>query len=364
VAPRRIAPPLFALVSLAAAGAGCGDAKLYPLRRDNPGGSLHCPTGMVGYATMEGGTTGGGSATPVTVTTRDEFAAHAQSETPEVIQVNGLITLTDKLRLKSNKTIVGVGAGSGFTGGGLDLTDASNVILRNLIISKASGGTERDAITILRSRHVWVDHCDLSSELVGGEYDGLVDITHASDWITVSWTALHDHRDTSLIGHSEDNATEDTGHLTVTFHHNLLVRLRSGLRIRFGTLHAFNNQFQDIVDEKGFGIASESNAQTLVEQNNFESVFVPITTQYKDKLAGTAWEVTNRYFQSGENALAPTTMPRPTPPYPYTADQIDSVSVLVSQCAGVGTIDPLAVWTGPSQAPGDAGGTQRSPSRR
>lgn len=346
MAPRRVDLRLFALASLAAAGvaagAGCGDARLYPLRRDTPGGLVTCPTSMVGYATMEGGTTGGGNASPVTVTTLAEFAAHAQSEVPAVIHVDALIPLDDKIRLKSNKTIVGVGSGSGFTGGGLDLTDASNVILRNLTIVKASGGVERDAITILRSRHVWVDHCDLSSELVGGKYDGLVDITHASDWITVSWTALHDHRDSSLIGHSEDNAAEDTGHLTVTFHHNLFARLRSGPRVRFGSLHVFNNQFQDIVDDQGFGVASESNAQTLVEQNNFQSVALPITTTYKDAYGGSAWEVTNRYVSSGANDILTTPLPPLVPPYPYTPDLIDSVSVLVGLCAGVGTIDPIA----------------------
>jgi pectate lyase len=69
-----------------------------------------------------------------------------------------------------------------------------NVILRNLKIAKvdASNG---DAIGIDESTNVWVDHCDLSGDLSAGkdDLDGLLDISHAADWITVSNTYFHDH---------------------------------------------------------------------------------------------------------------------------------------------------------------------------
>ena len=63
----------------------------------------------------------------------------------------------------SNKTIIGVGANSGFTGAGLHLTARDNIILRNLVISKVGVG-EGDAINLKRTHHVWIDHCDLSSD--------------------------------------------------------------------------------------------------------------------------------------------------------------------------------------------------------
>lgn len=47
-------------------------------------------------------------------------------------------------------------------------------------------------------------------------YDGLCDVTHASDWVTISNTYFHDHYKVSLVGHSDSNADEDTGHLTGT----------------------------------------------------------------------------------------------------------------------------------------------------
>lgn len=65
-------------------------------------------------------------------------------------------------------------------------------------------------------------------------YDGLLDISHASDFVTVSWCKVRtyivnplaheliyirqqfsDHWKGSLIGHSDNNASEDTGKLHV-----------------------------------------------------------------------------------------------------------------------------------------------------
>lgn len=73
-------------------------------------------------------------------------------------------------------------------------------------------------------------------------YDGLLDITHASDFITVSNVYFHDHFKTSLVGHSDNNGDEDTGHLTVTYANNYWSNLHSRApSLRFGTGHIFNN---------------------------------------------------------------------------------------------------------------------------
>jgi pectate lyase len=94
-------------------------------------------------------------------------------------------------------------------------------------------------------------------------YDGLLDITHASEWVTVSNTYLHDHWKASLIGHSDNNAAEDTGHLHVTQHNNyvclanyllLYLELFANFKkwanigsrtpsLRYGVGHVFNSYF-------------------------------------------------------------------------------------------------------------------------
>jgi pectate lyase len=52
-----------------------------------------------------------------------------------------------------------------------------------------------------------------------------------------------DHRFSNLVGHSDNNASEDAGRLHVTFHHNWwgqLVHERMP-RVRFGRVHVYNN---------------------------------------------------------------------------------------------------------------------------
>jgi pectate lyase len=52
-----------------------------------------------------------------------------------------------------------------------------------------------DGVTIQLSTNVWVDHCDFSGdESVGKDtYDGLVDLSHAADFVTISNTYFHNH---------------------------------------------------------------------------------------------------------------------------------------------------------------------------
>ncbi len=78
------------------------------------------------------------------------------------------------------------------TGINLTIKDVKNVIVRNLKISKVVGG---DCVTVQKATNVWLDHLDLSGDLSKDKdyYDGLIDITHAADWVTVSNTYFHDH---------------------------------------------------------------------------------------------------------------------------------------------------------------------------
>ena len=95
-------------------------------------------------------------------------------------------------------------------GVGLRVYKEDNVILRNLKISKvlAEAG---DAIGIQEASNVWVDHVDLSSDRDHDKdyYDGLLDITHGSNYVTVTSSYLHDHWKASLVGHSDSNGDED-----------------------------------------------------------------------------------------------------------------------------------------------------------
>lgn len=80
------------------------------------------------------------------------------------------------------------------TKGGLAARGQSNIIVRNLKLSSAVGGG--DLLAFDSTKKVWIDHNELfNGGLVGGkdDYDGLLDITHGCDDITVSWNKFHDH---------------------------------------------------------------------------------------------------------------------------------------------------------------------------
>lgn len=98
----------------------------------------------------------------------------------------------------NNTSIIGVGTSGVINGGGLKIIGKSNVIVRNLVINKVVGN---DAITVQRSNNLWIDHNEFFSDTTHGFdfYDGQVDITHACDWITVSFNYFHDHYKVSLF---------------------------------------------------------------------------------------------------------------------------------------------------------------------
>jgi pectate lyase len=289
-----------------------------------------------GYATV-GGSTAGGSGPVVTVTSASALASAAgQSGGPSIIRVNGSLTCSGDIAMRSNTTIVGVGADSGLTGCGLSMKGVSNVIVRNMKIAKVqtSSGTG-DAIHIENSHHIWIDHNDLSSDRSSGKdyYDGLIDITHVSDYVTVSWNYLHDHYKSMLVGHSDDNAAQDTGKLHITYHHNYGKNINSRTpSLRFGTGHVYNNYF--VTGDTG--VHSRMGARLLVENNVFSGVKIPIQTDVSSSQAGYVSHSGND-FGTGTNKITQTGSFTDVP-YDYTLDPTSSVAGLVTAGAGTGHV--------------------------
>jgi pectate lyase len=329
-------PVLFALpLAILATLPACGDRRLTPI--ELPGGATNdagvtaCATAtLVGFATVEGGTAGGQDGGPVLVSTAADLQAAIRRPEPLVIFVQGMLSSSGQVDVKSSKTIVGVGPSSGLLGFGLDLGDSHDIIIRNLVIAKAT----TDAISLNNTTHVWIDHCDLSSDLAHGKdyYDGLVDITHASDDVTISWTRFHDHYHPSLIGHDDANAAQDTGHLNVTYHHNLFEHTESyNPTIRFGKLHAFDNHYVDLLLN---GISSRMGAVVRAEENTFDGVPTPLTTQFESPTDGFIEALGNVFIGAYTNVITQTS--EWMPPYPYTVDPAAAAVEAVDRCAGTG----------------------------
>jgi len=295
----------------------------------------------VGWASQNGGTTGGGSSTTVTVTSLSALESAAASSTTEVIKVSGMFSGSGEVTVASNKTIIGVGSGSGLTGIGLKMKGVKNVIIRNMNISKVTAASgDGDAIHIESSTNIWVDHNNLYSDTSHDEdyYDGLLDITHAADYVTVSWNYLHDHNKTSLLGHSDDNASEDTGHLRVTYVHNWFNNTVQRMpRVRFGNpVHVLNNYYSNI-SSSGYAIASTEGAGVRVERNYFENVPNTVICQTGDSSAGYTL-LTNNYLVNSGTPAACSGANVKSLPYSYTPDANSSVKSIVTAGAGTGKI--------------------------
>jgi pectate lyase len=279
------------------------------------------------------GTTGGGSAPAVTVSGLDAFRAAVAGSAAKVVRVNGLIPLSGQVDIGSNTTVLGVGSSSGFTGGGLRLKNVSNVVIRNLNISKPVAPA--DGITVQASTKVWVDHNSFSADRSHDKdhYDGLLDITHGSDNVTVSWNTFKDHFKGSLVGHSDSNASEDTGRLKVTYHHNSFSNVFSRIpSLRFGTGHFYNNH----VSGTDTACHSRMGAQMLVENNVFRSTKIAVTTSRSSDVDGYA------NLRGNDLGGAATEISRvgtfTNPPYGYTAEPASSVVASVTSGAGVGKL--------------------------
>lgn len=187
----------------------------------------------------------------------DARAAAARAQTAQVRQ-----------RFGSNVTLMGLGDDARIVGAHLSVQGVSNVILRNLQISDAydcfpewdpqdgSAGNWNslyDNVSVHTSRNVWADHLTLDDgdhprqerPTVHGRpfevHDGLLDITHSSDLVTVSYTVFDNHDKTNLVG-SSDSRLEDRGTLRSTWHHNLWDDVgQRAPRVRFGDVDVYNN---------------------------------------------------------------------------------------------------------------------------
>lgn len=354
---------------------GCKDSIAYPLRRIytdagtggtpvvNPDAAIdvapppNCPATLVGYATLDGGTTGGGDGPMYTVDSLAQLKTAAGMPTPAIIRINGTIPLQfdggAPVEIASDTTVIPAHPGDGLIYGGLRIIKVHNVIVRNLTIKQAPDINGADAITIQTAHNVWIDHCDLSSQLtpIKEIYDGLVDTVHGSTNVTVSWNYFHDHYAVSLVGHTDDpTAAAEDAPMTITFHHNLYQRVVQGApRARFGHIHLYSNYYDSVqpssAQASSYAIASTDGATLRIEENVFAQVAVPIVTFLNDNsniTDGTIADISNLYGATVGSGTPASGQPTNNwkPPYQYSGslDHNDIVPVVVSACAGPGHV--------------------------
>jgi pectate lyase len=290
-------------------------------------------------------TTGGGSVAAMPVTTMSTLNSAAAGTAARVIQFSG--SLSGTLTVGSNKTIIGA-PGAKITGH-ISIGHSSNVILQNFSVvglncsdvpSNGDCQDGADAITVNgSSHHVWIDHLDVSDGS-----DGNLDVTEASDCVTISWTKFHYspsrvagytgevHHFSNLVG-GDDNATGDAGHLRITWHHDWWSDhvVERQPRVRFGQNHLYNNLWTTSGDN--YCVAAAVNSNVLVENSVFVNVKDTLdTTNYSN--AATIALARNNLYSGTAAATANKGTGVFTPPYPYTPDDASTVQAAVTAGAG------------------------------
>jgi pectate lyase len=216
-----------------------------------PVGRISITDTVPGFASVSGGTTGGGTnlSAAVTVDSMSELQQAVEGSTAAIVLVEPG-NYSGTLRPGSNKTIIGKGPGVTITGN-IDMSgdDVHNLILRNMAVrgNPCSSYDEcragADAVYMGNgAHHLWLDHFDIAD----GQ-DGNCDVTQGGDYITVSWTHFHytydkEHRFSNLIAGSDDEP-DSVGKLRITYmnsHWGERVDTRQP-RGRFGNVHLLNN---------------------------------------------------------------------------------------------------------------------------
>lgn len=291
-----------------------------------------------GWASQNGGVTGGAGGSTVTVSTLSAFQTAATGTTARIINVSGTINLgSSNVDIGSNKTIIGVGANSGFIGN-LRAKSQKNLILQNLNFTNPNNVAEGDGLTLQLTTNYFITKCTFTQ--CG---DGALDQTHACDYGTVSWckfqyTSDTGHNFSNLIGHSDSNSSEDTGHLRITMHHNwygTLVKERMP-RVRFGKVHVYNNYYGSAGSNYNIGVGDK--AQILVQNCYFDSQAMPWKNYSDSSNVGLIKWSGNYYVSTTEPTWAPNSSSVFTPPYSYTLTTASSVkSVVTNSSTGAGT---------------------------
>jgi len=283
--------------------------------------------------------TGGAGGSIVTVSTAADLKRYVEpNDSRYIVQVTGTLDLGSiggGVAIRSHKTIKGISPGTTIIGRLGFRDDANNVIIERLNITNPKYN-EKDGISVKeRVKNVFITHCTVYDCC-----DGMIDITGASDYVTVSWckfyyTNAHDHRFVDLIGAS-DSDTGDAGKLQITMHHNwwsTLCKERMP-RVRFGKVHIYNNYYDSSGNNYCVGVGNDCNI--LLEGNYFNSISnawknYSTSPEHQGKIH---WQSTGNIFY---NCSTPSWAPDSvvfTPPYTYTRESGYNVPARVMSGAG------------------------------
>lgn len=314
--------------------------------------------GLEGYATITSDDavpytiTGGFGGTEHTISNLTELQNNKDKlsgSEPYIITLNARIGTSDNkslvVNLGSNKTLKGVpGQDYGLKNISLKI-EGSNIIVKDLhfgdvIADDFYRGEGNDAVTIKGGEHIWIDHCEFSSHLTphdnagteinfsdykaaGGSvdlegesseeekwkkdfYDGLLDISNASRFISISNSYFHDHWKACLCGGTNDYAaTQTIEHVTrLTFYNNYFKDVHSRQPLfRFGKAHIYSSYIEGVGNSTGVEVRAKS--EVFVDNCCFEGMHSDARTvgcwNSSNGLGAGTWHTYNNTGKTNEN---------------------------------------------------------------
>lgn len=309
----------------------------------------------IGWATTSGRTstaynvTGGGNASPITVTTFADLQKYMNDDTPRVLYVKGPIgsgwqgRTGDRLEIKySNKTIIGSNPGTELKATIHITNNAQNIIIRNIVINGPGSNQDQawDNLNIEGgAKNIWIDHC----EFWDGQ-DGNADVVKGADNVTFTWCIFgykikSSHNLSNLIA-SSDNEPVSEGKLNVTYAFNWWkAATQRKPRCRYGNIHVMNNLFtgdKNIQSGSIMGISAGVKCYVRAENNHFIDEATPI----HKRDGGVTESIGDKFTNcTGSKASLGTSF---TPPYEYKSYMIsaEEVEAVVKANAGATLTSP------------------------
>lgn len=301
-----------------------------------PSGVIRITDPVPGWASVDGGTTGGGTdlGSAITVKTSGELNSAASSSGKKIILVEP--GTYSSLSPASDKTIIGKAPGV-IIKGRLNITGKSNIIIRNIAVQDNRCGSFEacrsgsDAVYIGNgSHHVWLDHMDISD----GQ-DGNLDQTNKADTTTITWSKFHytydkPHAFSNLIAGSDS----DSGAYRITYANcwwGKGVEQRQP-RGRFGDVHVFNSYYNTDSNKPAdtYLLGPGKDMSMLIENNFFDvSPSVPAIKEWGTprgyQAKGNAGTAMGLEAQKGQVF---------TPPYMYDLIPASQVKEVVTAMEG------------------------------
>lgn len=271
----------------------------------------------------------------------------------------------------SNKTVIGeAGKDYGFKNINPKIS-GSNVIVKYLhfgdvIGDDYFGGKGNDALSIKGGQHVWVDHCEFSSSLTPKEvdgtaikfsdhkfpvdlegencteeqkwtkdfYDGLLDVSETSRFVSISNSYFHDHWKACLCGGSNDKAESQPqgSQVRMTMYNNYFENIHSRQPLfRFGRAHIYSSYLKG-ADGDATGIEVRAESLVYVDNVYFENIRSGRTVGCWNSSSGLGegkWTVKDCQGESNSNNAGF------TPPYEWTKTSASDSKTNLPTKAGI-----------------------------